>query len=148
MYMYFEHILSNSRHGQHESSRVRTLDTEWVWSERERPTALTTTKRWGVDQYWFFLEHLFWCRPGFRGQHPGVRGCDFVALPDNICITLRETSLIYSAWLLVLNFMCYVISGLSLISKYWILFVFHTHLKWHFNWLLIDIPFIFIPVCW
>ena len=26
--------------------------------------------------------------PGFRGQHPGVRGRDFVALPDNICYRL------------------------------------------------------------
>ena len=90
-------VMNNS-----ESSCVRTLDTEGVWSERERRTTLTTTdgEAWAsIDFSWnICFSEVRGSSLGFRGL-PGVWGRDFVTLPDNICITLRETSLIYSGYL-------------------------------------------------
>ena len=96
--MYFEHILSNSSHGQQWVKSCadfgHTVSVDWA---REAHRSDYHWRR-GVDQYWFFLEHLFWCRPGFRGQHLGVR--DVISWRSRITFVLHSAK---SAWFTVVT---------------------------------------------
>ena len=102
------------------ATRVRTLNTE-----ADNLTTLTTAEVWAyIDFSWTIcfsvvrgpvveLEaYIDWC----GGTEMGLQW-------QIICITLRETSVIYSGYvILVINFICYMVC--PKFEKYWILFVF------------------------
>ena len=81
-----------------ESSRVRTLDTEWVWSERERPTALTTTD----GEVWTSID-FSWniCFGVVRVLEANIQGCGYeISWRSRITFVLHCTK---PAWFTVVT---------------------------------------------
>ena len=77
---------------------MRTLDTEWVWSERERRTALTTTdvEAWtSIDFSWNI------CFGVVRVLEASIQGCgDVISWRSRITIVLHSAK---PAWFTVVT---------------------------------------------
>ena len=99
-----------------ESSHVRTLDTEWVWSERQRHTALTTTdsEAWtSIDFSWNI------CFGVVRVLEANIQGCgDVILWRSWITFVLHSTK---PAWFITvvtcakLHVLCNIGSVLNII---------------------------------
>ena len=142
--MYFEHILSNYSHGQQWVKSCADFGhrVSVVWA-REAHRSDYHWRR-GVDQYWFSWNICFGV---VRVLEANIQRCgDMISWRSRMRFVLHSAKPAWFTAVICAKF--HVLCNIWSVLNFKVLNIIRISYTWHFHWLLIDIPFIFIHVCW